>query len=164
MLARLLVQEMQGIFVNSYAVEESGCHRWTGRNYGRYGRMYVPYLRESLYAHRVAMMLGTGKKIPKGKFVCHKCDNMLCVNIEHLFIGTSKDNQQDMKRKGRSLAGTKNGHHTLVESEILSIYEAVDTGATYKSQAKKYKVSATHIRRIALGVSWEHLHKQRYPA
>ena len=41
------------------------------------------------------------KKIPKGMIVCHKCDRPKCINPEHLFLGTYKDNSQDMIKKRR---------------------------------------------------------------
>lgn len=80
-------------------IDKSGgldsCWVWTGpkypRGYGCCGRGY---------AHRVAYERAVGT-IPEGQFVCHRCDNRLCCNPAHLFLGTARDNTQDMIAKGR---------------------------------------------------------------
>lgn len=75
--------------------DKNGCTIWLGkRSAGGYG------LFKSHGAHRVSWMLNKGE-IPKGLFVCHKCDIRECVNIDHLFLGTNKDNMNDMRSKGR---------------------------------------------------------------
>jgi hypothetical protein len=73
------------------------CWEWQGKNdpagYGRYSIGY--------YAHRLAWEYINGE-IPISMFVCHHCDNPLCVNPLHLFLGTAKDNTDDMIKKGRA--------------------------------------------------------------
>lgn len=60
------------------------------------------------YVHRLEWEKHHGP-IPRGMRVCHTCDNPPCHEITHLFLGTAKDNSQDMVRKGRS-AGQKKTH------------------------------------------------------
>lgn len=68
--------------------------------YGRFG-----YQRKVKNAHQVAWMLFRGE-IPKGMLVLHKCDNRVCVNPDHLFLGTHEDNMADMVAKGRKFRGS----------------------------------------------------------
>ncbi len=51
--------------------------------------------------HRVAWDVYTGSPAPKDMLVCHTCDTRHCVRQDHLFLGTPKDNTQDMLSKGR---------------------------------------------------------------
>lgn len=78
---------------------DNACWEWQGtRNSGGYGTLSGN--ENGLLAHRVAYEILVGE-IPKGMFVCHKCDNPPCCNPSHLFLGTPKDNIRDMIDKGR---------------------------------------------------------------
>ena len=82
---------------------DSPCKEWPKvRNEKGYGREWDSESSRLDYAHRLAWKRKHGP-IPKGICVLHKCDNPPCYNDEHLFLGTKKDNQRDMSRKGRSL-------------------------------------------------------------
>jgi hypothetical protein len=80
--------------------EETGCWIWSGSKKGGNGYGRVSYEGEYIGAHRGSYIAHVGV-IPEGMLVLHRCDNRLCVNPEHLFIGTQSDNIQDMLKKGR---------------------------------------------------------------
>ena len=103
-------------FEEKYVVADSGCWEWTGykddKGYGR-SSTYRRYQSNTLIlAHRISWELYHGD-IPKDDsyygtlLVCHHCDNPGCVNPNHLFLGTQKDNMQDCKRKGRTRKGVQ---------------------------------------------------------
>ena len=79
----------------------TGCWNWIAATAGRgYGQLKIPGTRKQIYAHRLSYLIHYGK-LDDAMFVCHACDNPSCVKPGHLFLGTSKDNLQDMKLKDR---------------------------------------------------------------
>ena len=70
------------------------------KSHTEFGHALIKYGDKLIYAHRLSWMIHKGD-IPQGLCVLHKCDMPACINPDHLFIGTLKDNTQDMIKKGR---------------------------------------------------------------
>lgn len=87
-------------------VTKKGCWNFTGPISKGCGYGKVGFYGKVINAHRLSWILTNGD-VPSGLIVCHKCDNRKCINPDHLFIGTYRDNTQDMIRKGRRKARTK---------------------------------------------------------
>ncbi len=109
--------------------------------------------------------------IPKGLCVCHKCDNPPCVNPDHLFLGTQRENMQDMWAKGRGnrpprgtfIPAAKRGedHYMskLTEEQVLAIRKRSKTGEPYKAIAADFGVCSGTVSMIKLEKIWKHLWK-----
>lgn len=100
----------------------SGCWLWIGGVASKgYGRFNIGN-REQVQAHRFSWELHYGK-IPDGLWALHRCDNPPCVNPEHLFLGTCRDNHQDMIQKGRKVTfvGEEGSNVRLTENQIEAI-------------------------------------------
>ena len=93
----------------------SGCWNWTrGVDKNGYGQCHASKYAKLLgvvRAHQMAYCTWV-QKIPKGKIVCHTCDNPSCVNPEHLYAGTWKTNVHDCIRRGRYRNGAKRNPHS----------------------------------------------------
>lgn len=117
--------------------KSDGCWNWTGsKNEAGYGKL------GQRYAHRLSWQLENKKEISSGMVICHHCDNPSCVNPGHLFIGTQKDNMQDMIKKNRQVKKNNSGQKNPMFGRFHS-----NSAKTKMSQAKKGKyVGSNHPR------------------
>lgn len=133
---------------------ETGCHEWNA-NISPDGYGCFHYKSRRKRAHRISWEMTYGP-IPKGLFVRHKCHNRVCVNPEHLELGTHKENMRDMVESGRSARGAKQHHTKLSEEQVIAIFH--DT-RMHKEIAKDYNIHRTRITSIKCGVTWGWLTK-----
>lgn len=137
------------------------CALWLGQleNNG-YARVRRENSRERIGVHRMAWELVHGP-IPDGLHVLHRCDVRNCVNAdEHLFLGTSKDNTDDMFAKGRAnkARGARHGMAKKSEKEILRLIADYKSGRyTQKELATKYALHPIYVNNVLTGKSWSHL-------
>lgn len=124
-------------------------------NYHGYGRKRLGGAQ--WYAHRYAWYLKHGP-IPKGLFVCHKCDNPPCINVEHLFLGTQLDNMRDAARKGRMPCGKDIPTCQLTEAQVKQIRHLYDTtDLTQQQIAKQFNISQPHVSDVLRRVYWNYV-------
>ena len=101
-------------------------------------------------AHRAAWILSYGE--PEKPYICHHCDNRLCVNPNHLFEGTSSDNMIDASKKGRIGGKKKSDYCSKLSSDEVSIIRyASKNGCTNKSIADAFNVDPSYVSRIVSG-------------
>ena len=98
------------------------------------------------------------KKIRKGMFICHSCDNRKCVNPDHLFLGSLRDNHNDMMSKNRQAKGSRMGCAKLNEQKAVEIRKLYSEGFHTQNQlAKIYGVRQTKISDLVNRKTWKHI-------
>ncbi len=139
---------------NSSPDKETGCWNWSRYvQSGGYGQ--VRFGNKQITAHRASYLVFKGEFCRK-LCVCHTCDNPRCVNPEHLFLGTTKDNNDDSRNKGRAKIGVSGlnlnkGHsriRKLTDVQVMEIYRSDDS---LRELSEIYGVSMSTISTIRTG-------------
>lgn len=143
-------------------VEKSdGCWNWTATTRGSNGYGQIGEGGQggrNLSAHRVSWEIHNGP-IPDGMFVLHRCDNPLCVNPDHLWLGTIAENNADRERKGRGAdrRGEKSTTAKLTTEQVLAIRS---DHRPQRIVAEAYGIRQGHVSRLKNGTRWPHLNAQ----
>lgn len=127
--------------------QEDDCWPWLGTtNQTGYGVVRLGGRYE--IAHRVAWQIHNNRVIPEALFGCHSCDNPVCCNPNHIFLGTPADNSSDMVRKGRSHSPADGGPNAkLTRSDADAIYSLKGTRKQL-SVAEQFGVSQSTVSLI----------------
>jgi hypothetical protein len=141
--------------------EKTGCWDWQATKFpSGYGVFYLKHKGQLINrAHRASYILHCGD-IPKSKFICHTCDNPSCVNPEHLWAGTAKENKLDCILKGRAkyAKGSKLKTAKLNERQVDFIKMILQLNVCTQEQlANVFNVSRGAISYISRGRNWKHV-------
>ena len=136
-------------------VDANGCWMWAGPR-SVHGRAILNINGRSKYAYRVVWEELKGP-IPDGLQCCHKCDEPACVNPEHIFLGTAKDNMRDCAAKGRIRGGSPKGDANrmtkFADALIAQMRSELAHGARQIDLVRAYGISRSHANRIARGLA-----------
>lgn len=159
----------------TYFKNDKGCHICTSHRRGNSGYPRIRVDKKLMLMHRYIYEKYNGA-ISRGHCVCHRCDNPLCINPEHLFVGTIADNNRDMQLKGRKhklteaekerfrqmartmppRRGILNGNSRLTEAQVIEIRQK-GRYKPLKYIASDYGVDRKLIYLILRREVWKHV-------
>lgn len=140
--------------------DDTNCWEWTAAtNKSGYGRIRIDDVLR--YAHRVSYRIHVGD-LDDGAQVNHRCHNPRCINPDHLYSGTQKDNIEDAIEQGEFLESKPraqdNPNTVLTEEQVREIRQLYrETDHTQRSLASKFDVSKGAIQDVLERKSWDHL-------
>lgn len=132
------------------------CTEWhKARSSAGYGQKSVDG--KVLYVHRLEYEKHHGP-IPKGMVVRHRCDNPACYNIEHLEIGTQKENMRDMWERGRAVNNAPKGerqHKAVLTEELVHYIRASPLSGD--KLALELNINKSTVNRVRSRKTWRHV-------
>ena len=131
-------------FLSRVIKRDSGCWEWSGCLRGKSGYGAARHGGKTVDAHRLSWILNNGA-IPDGLFVLHACDNRICVNLQHLRLGTPKDNYIDGVSRGRIIPGVPHYYRPPLKHPSISAYKrrgcrCDECVILYKASLRVYRI------------------------
>tara|TARA_R110000822_G_scaffold310340_2_gene442670 strand:+ start:2171 stop:2659 length:489 start_codon:yes stop_codon:yes gene_type:complete len=136
---------------------ENGCMLWFGAK-DSWGYGHLTINKTTKKAHRLAYEMTKGE-ILKGMFICHTCDTPSCVNPDHLFLGSPRDNVIDCIKKGRFPLnkGERVGNSKLNNRLVVEIRCLLNYGYSQREVSRMYGVTSQNINLIHHNKAWRHV-------
>lgn len=144
--------------------QNANCWEFTGKaDTDGYPRVKV--FKKCYRLNRLVLAYKLKRDIKPGYLACHTCDNRICLNPDHLWEGTSRDNAVDAVMKGRLIApgqfidqrGEKNKSAKLTEEQVIEIRNLHEHGCLTSDLAAKFNVSSKSIQGIVSRRYWKHV-------
>lgn len=157
-MSRILNKQTLEEGFNKFVIKNKDeCWDWSGCAPKNPGYGQFRYSMKIERAHRASWLIHYGE-IPLGMHVLHKCDNPICSNPKHLFLGTHADNMRDSINKNRNgvigKSGEQNHMSKLKYDDVQQIRELIASGVTHLEISKKYNVHVSRISDIKNNRTW----------
>lgn len=149
-------QVVQLVMTNIKIDTETGCWEW--KRWVQPNGYGVLWIEDKVWGvHRLMHIIHNGA-LSSEEIVCHTCDNPSCVNPDHLWSGTHKDNMQDAMQKGRAIKGERVPSAKLTKEEVLEIREKYSSSdISQRDLADQYSLTKSTIGDIVREEIWTHL-------
>ena len=137
------------------------CWIWMGAKHkSGYGNFKLDN-KKIVKSHRYSFLITHGQ-LDESLYVCHSCDNPSCVNPNHLWQGTAKENNKDCRDKNRAVFPPdqkveNHSQHILTNNDVLDIRKKFHNGVKQADLMRSYQVSRNTIYKICRNKSWQHL-------
>jgi hypothetical protein len=141
------------------------CRLWQGSSdpdgYGRMKRKDGRGQWQTIRVSRWVMEEALGRRLASYEFILHACDHPPCFRLDHLSVGSARDNNLDMKLKGRAIAppinrfvGSLHPMAKFNDRQIQTIRRDYRTGVRVQTLAEEWNVSTKTIKRIVKGLTY----------
>ena len=140
-----------------HVLRKDGCWDWKGKfeKLG-YSKMSCRSSLGARHAHRASYLIHIGE-IPINLQVNHRCNNRKCSNPDHLYLGTQKQNIDDVINSDHQAKGSKNGNSKLKENQVVEIKKLIDKGVSSYKIGNIHGVTGACILNIKNGKTWKHV-------